>query len=413
LRPRRNGVRPLGAIALALPQAEVFATDTGAAADRGDGLRGEPQSAVFAGGDGLGPYRRLAAASRERLRGDGLLVQLRGRVLTAAHDDLGAWTRSSPLRLRSRWAGRLPDRASSGLVSRRTRISTSMKPVLRQQVPQRLENLGVLDVVSEPLQKAVRALIPQGSQLKDFLSGTWLGHPLHPPLTDVVIGAWTSALFLDVTGGEGVDDAADRLVAAGIFAAVPTAAAGLSDWADLRGGSRRVGSVHAVGNTTALVLHAMSYVARRRGDRGRGITLSALGYGAATVSAWLGGHLSFGKGVGVNQTAFDDAPSEWTSVLAESELEDGRLTAAQANGVRVLLVRRGNRLYALADRCSHRGCALHTGELHDDTVTCACHGSTFRLDGSIVRGPATAPQPSYDVRINDGSVEIRRPQPAA
>jgi nitrite reductase/ring-hydroxylating ferredoxin subunit/uncharacterized membrane protein len=287
-----------------------------------------------------------------------------------------------------------------------------MKPVLREQVAQRLESLGVLDLVSEPLQKAVRTLVPQGSQLKDFLSGTWLGHPFHPPLTDVVIGAWTSALFLDVAGGEGVDDAADRLVAAGILAAVPTAAAGLSDWADLRGGSRRVGSVHAIGNTTALALHALSYVARRRGDRSRGITLSALGYAAATVSAWLGGHLSFGKGVGVNQAAFDDAPSEWTPVLAEAELEDRKLTAARSNGVRVLLVREGNRLYALADRCSHRGCALHEGELHDGTVTCICHGSTFGLDGSIVRGPATAPQPSFDVRINYGTVQVRRRQAA-
>ena len=122
--------------------------------------------------------------------------------------------------------------------------------------------------LAEPLQKAARAIVPQGSQLKDFLSGTWLGHPLHPPLTDVVVGAWTSALLLDLLGGRRSEEAADRLVAAGVLAAVPTAASGLSDWAELRGGSRRVGTVHALGNAAGLALHMLSLRARRRGNRG-------------------------------------------------------------------------------------------------------------------------------------------------
>ena len=288
-----------------------------------------------------------------------------------------------------------------------------MKPVAREMIAERIEQLDLLDSVSAVLQKAVGTAVPQESELKDLLSGTWLGHPLHPPLTDIVIGAWTSALLLDLVGGEGTEDAADRLVAAGILAAVPTAAAGLSDWAELRGGSRRVGSVHAIGNTTALVLHALSWAARRRGDRGRGVALSVLGFGIATFSAWLGGYLSFGKGVGVNQAAFEDGPSEWTPVLDEAKLDDAKLTAAQANGAGILLVRRGARVYALADRCSHRGCSLHEGRLNDDTITCACHGSTFRLDGSLVKGPATSPQPSFEVRTREGSVEVRLPPSAA
>jgi nitrite reductase/ring-hydroxylating ferredoxin subunit/uncharacterized membrane protein len=283
-----------------------------------------------------------------------------------------------------------------------------MRPVARQTIAERIEQLDALDAVSEPLQKAVRAAVPQESELKDLLSGTWLGHPVHPPLTDVVIGAWTSALLLDLLAGEGGEQASDRLVAAGIFAALPTAAAGLSDWAELRGGSRRVGAVHALGNTTALLLHTFSWFARRRGDRGRGITLSALGYGVASFSAWLGGHLSFAKGVGVNQTAFEEAPSEWTPVLDEAELEEGKPTAARANGLGIVLVRKDDRFYALADRCSHRGCSLHKGELNDDeTLTCPCHGSTFRLDGSIVKGPATSPQPAFEIRRNEGRLEIR------
>jgi nitrite reductase/ring-hydroxylating ferredoxin subunit/uncharacterized membrane protein len=287
--------------------------------------------------------------------------------------------------------------------------STGVKPLARETIAERIEELEPLDAVSEPLQKAVRSAVPQESQLKDFLSGTWLGHPLHPPLTDVVIGAWTSALLLDLVGGKDGEEAADRLVAAGILAAVPTASAGLSDWAELRGGNRRVGIVHALGNTTALLLHTLSWFARRRGERARGITLSALGYGVTTFSAWLGGHLSFAKGVGVNQTVFEDVPSEWTSVLDEADVAEGTPTAARANGLAVVLVRRGQQLYALADRCSHRGCSLHEGELNPDaTLTCPCHGSTFRLDGSIVKGPAASPQPAFDVRTTAGKVEIRR-----
>jgi nitrite reductase/ring-hydroxylating ferredoxin subunit len=284
-----------------------------------------------------------------------------------------------------------------------------VKPVARETIAEQIERLEVLDAVSEPLQKAVRAAVPQDSELKDLLSGTWLGHPVHPPLTDVVIGAWTSALLLDLLGGEQGKQSADRLVAAGILAAVPTASAGLSDWAELRGGSRRVGSVHAVGNTTALLLHIFSWFARRRGDRGRGLALSTLGYGIATASAWLGGHLSFARGVGVNQTAFEEAPSEWTAVLDETKLGAERtLTSARAGGLAVVLVRTGTQLYALTDRCSHRGCSLHKGRLNDDdTLTCPCHGSTFRLDGSIVKGPATSPQPAFDVRTSGGAVEIR------
>jgi nitrite reductase/ring-hydroxylating ferredoxin subunit/uncharacterized membrane protein len=282
-----------------------------------------------------------------------------------------------------------------------------VEPVARESLAERIEGFGFLDTVAEPLQQAAKSGIPVGSRLKDALSGTWLGHPLHPPLTDVVVGAWTSALLLDLFGGEGAEAGADGLVGAGVVAAVPTALSGLSDWADVRGGSRRVGTVHALGNTTALVLHVLSWFARRDGDRGRGRLLSGTGFAIASFSAWLGGHLSFSKGIGVNQTAFDSAPEEWTPVLDADQLDDGALTAATAGTTPVLLLRRGEQVHALDDRCSHRGCPLHQGMLEEGTITCRCHGSTFRLDGSIVKGPATAPQPRFDARVSGGKVEIR------
>lgn len=283
-----------------------------------------------------------------------------------------------------------------------------MEPLARELIAERIEEVDALDSLADPLQQAIHTVVPQGSPLKDALSGTWLGHPVHPPLTDVVIGAWTSALILDLVGGDETEKAAERLIGVGILAAIPTAATGASDWADVRGGDRRIGTVHALGNTTALLLHALSWGARRRGHRARGIALSAIGYGVATFAAWLGGHLSFGKGVGVNQTAFESAPTDWTPVLEATELPERELTRAEASGVGVLLVRDGEWIHALGDRCSHRGCSLAQGELLDDAVRCGCHGSTFRLeDGSILKGPATAPQPAYDARESDGTIEIR------
>ena len=97
----------------------------------------------------------------------------------------------------------------------------------------------------------------------------------------------------------------------------------------------------------------------------------------------------------------------WTAVLGEDGLEESKLTGAQADGVAVLLVRKDGRLYGLIDRCSHRGCPLHEGELKDDAVVCPCHGSTFRLDGSILKGPVTSPQPALQVRVESGKVEVR------
>ena len=275
---------------------------------------------------------------------------------------------------------------------------------------ERLSELEAADGVSEWAQKAVRGAVPQESRLKDALSGTWLGHPVHPPLTDVVIGTWTGALLLDLFGDERSDGAARRLLGLGVVAAVPTALTGLSDWAELRGGTRRLGAVHALGNSTALVVNTLSWAARGRGRRGTGVALSLLAFGAASASAWLGGHLAFGKGVGVDQTVFDDGPTDWTQVAEPGELTEDALVRKEVGRVGVLLVRSEGTIHAIADRCNHRGCSLSEGELRDGTIVCPCHGSAFRLDGTVVKGPAAASQPAFEVRAGDGRVEIRQPQ---
>jgi uncharacterized membrane protein len=130
--------------------------------------------------------------------------------------------------------------------------------------------------------------------VKDALQGKWLGHPLHPMLTDIPIGCFTSALVLDLFGGRRARPSADGLIALGIASAVPTAAAGLADWTDLGRRGRRVGIVHAAANATGLVLYAWSLSARLRGHRIRGLMLGVAGASAMTAGGYLGGHLAFG-----------------------------------------------------------------------------------------------------------------------
>jgi nitrite reductase/ring-hydroxylating ferredoxin subunit len=286
-----------------------------------------------------------------------------------------------------------------------------MRPVARE-LAERIEGIEQLDGAGEALKSLVDRYVPPRSDLKDLLSGTWLGHPLHPVLTDVVVGAWTSSFLLDLLPGRRTRKASDRLVDVGILAAVPTALAGLSDWSDVWGGTRRVGLVHAGANVVALGLYLKSSAARKRGRRLRGWWLSATGFGVATVSAYLGGHLSFGKGVGVNQTAFQEGPTDWQPAIADADLPEGQPTPVTVGGAELLLVRRGATIHAISNRCSHRGCSLHEGDFSDETtVVCPCHGSTFSLqDGALLHGPATAPQPAYLARVRDGKVEVRPAQ---
>jgi nitrite reductase/ring-hydroxylating ferredoxin subunit len=276
-------------------------------------------------------------------------------------------------------------------------------------ITDKLENFEPIDKLSSPLQDVVSRAVPDGSRLKDALSGTWLQHPVHPPLTDVVIGSWLSGLAVDVFGGRDGAVASRRLVGLGILAALPTAATGASDWSDLIGKDRRLGSIHAIANTTALAAQSLSWLQRRRGHRGTGIALSLTAVGISSAAAWIGGHLSYGRAVGVNHTAFEDGPEEWTRVLDASELADGELTGGlTAEGFEVLLVKQGERIHAIADRCAHMGCPLHEGELDGHIVRCGCHGSEFTLEGALVHGPATSGQPRFEARIAGDSVEVRK-----
>lgn len=280
---------------------------------------------------------------------------------------------------------------------------------------ERLEAAEALDTVADPLQRSLARALPPG-QWKDLLSGTWLGHPVHPMLIAGPIGTWTSATLLDLLGGRRSRRAAQRLVGIGVLSALPTALTGASDWADTVGPAKRVGLVHAVCNYAALAVFFSSWRARRRGHHFRGVLLSFTGDGLISVSGYLGGHLSYRRGVGVDPNAFVVGPSEWTAAGDESALTAGGGRAVvEVDGAKVLVVRDGadGRLSAISSVCSHRGGPLEEGEIADGCVTCPWHGSQFRLeDGSIVRGPATVPQDRYDVRVVAGKLQLRRAVPS-
>jgi uncharacterized membrane protein len=141
-----------------------------------------------------------------------------------------------------------------------------------------------------------------GSQLR----GEWMGHALHPLLTDVPIGCWVSAGLLDLLGGKGSRRAAQRLVGIGIVAATPTVASGLADWSQLRDPrTRRVGAVHALANGVTAFLYVRSWQSRRRGRHLRGIAYGALGAVALSASGYLGGHLAYARRAGTGQRGMD------------------------------------------------------------------------------------------------------------
>lgn len=271
----------------------------------------------------------------------------------------------------------------------------------------RIEEFEGFDRIAQPLQQWAAKLV-QPRPVRNALSGTNLGHPLHPMLTDVPIGTWLAAGVLDTVGGEAAAPAADLLVGVGIAAAVPTALSGLNDWSDTYGAETRLGFAHAAGNVAALGLFGASLVSRLAGKRSAGRALGYAGLATMTAGGYLGGHLSFVRGVNVNHTAFEERPSDWTDVAGDADIGEGASRKVHAAGATVLLHRRHGQLYALANTCSHLGGPLDEGKVDDGCVTCPWHGSVFRFDdGKIVRGPASTPQPTYETRIADGRIEVR------
>jgi nitrite reductase/ring-hydroxylating ferredoxin subunit/uncharacterized membrane protein len=275
-------------------------------------------------------------------------------------------------------------------------------------IVERIGQITALDAVGNKVSEAVSRVTHQ-PPVSSLVSGTWLGHPLHPALTDLPIGSWTSAFVLDFVGGKASRRAAQALVGLGVLTALPTAAAGIADWADTGGEAKRIGAVHALTNSVGLGLYYLSWKSRRRGHHARGVMWALAGATAATVGATLGGHLVYRLGLGVDVNAPEEGPQEWTTAEQSEEVKgiDGRYLGA--GRTKVLATHDATGWHGIGARCSHRGGPLQQGEFVDGCVVCPWHHSRFRLDdGSIVDGPATAPQPQYEVREQAGTYSVRR-----
>jgi nitrite reductase/ring-hydroxylating ferredoxin subunit/uncharacterized membrane protein len=246
--------------------------------------------------------------------------------------------------------------------------------------------------------------------VKDFLNGTWLGHPVHAALTDLPIGVMTVAIVLDLIGPP---VAADVTVLIGVLTIVATAVTGLADYTDVDGTARTRATVHATVMTTALVLFVISLIIRagNPADRAVPIVILVVGYLVLTLGAEIGGDLVYLIGTHVNRHAWRGAGTKWVRLdLGElTDIPEGGPTKAKAGINTLILVRTGETIQALHEQCAHAGGPLSQGTLVDGCIECPWHGSRYRLaTGYVARGPAMYDQPAYEVRRTEGGWEVRR-----
>ncbi|MEH0970150.1 Rieske 2Fe-2S domain-containing protein [Micromonospora sp. CPCC 205546] len=277
----------------------------------------------------------------------------------------------------------------------------------------KIEQASGLDRVGDRLQRAVQATLrPQ--RVRDLLHGVWLGHPLHPAMVQVPVGAWISTAVLDLMPGQ--RRAATTLCAVGTVSALPAAVAGLNDWAALARDQRRVGLVHAASNSVGLAFYAGSVAARMAGRHNLGRTLGFLGLGAASMGAYIGGHLAYKQGAQVNQSISElhRMSDGWHSIADMSALPERQLITREVDDVSVILYRHGDEVTVMLERCPHQSGPLGEGEVQEidghACVVCPWHGSAFRLNGGeVVHGPSGNDQQVLPTRVVDGVLETRLP----
>lgn len=253
---------------------------------------------------------------------------------------------------------------------------------------------------------------PSAQKIRNFLNGTWLGEPLHVVLTDVPVGAWTVAIIFDaldiVCDRREFARACETSIGLGLLGAAGAAVTGMTDWSDVDPPARRLGLIHGLLNLSGIGLFATSLFLRKKKSRDIGRILSVLGYAVMSYAAHLGGKLVYEHRVGVDRTAGQGFPEQFIAVLPETSLLDDKLTRVMYEGTPILLVRRGDRVFAMAETCSHFSGPLSEGKLEGDTVVCPNHFSRFALeDGRVLDGPAVHPQPCLEIRTRNGQIELR------
>jgi len=252
--------------------------------------------------------------------------------------------------------------------------------------------------------------------VKDFLNGTWLGHPVHAAITDVPIGALTVALVLDVVVILGLAETgvgADVALLIGVLAMVAAAVVGLADYTDTDGTARMRATVHSVLMVVALVVFVISLVIRagNPADRTIAFVLLLVGYLVISLGAAVGGDLVFLIGTHVNRHAWRGAAAKWVAVDLGGlpDIPEGGPTKVKAGINDLVVIRNGDTILALHAQCAHAGGPLAEGSLVKDQIECPWHGSRFHLaNGHVARGPAMYSQPAYELRRTDTGWEARR-----
>ena len=277
--------------------------------------------------------------------------------------------------------------------------------------------VGLWNGIAAVSEAVYRGLGSPGKLLQDFLNGSWLGHSLHPVLTDVVVGGATMVIFLDILriffGVDALEDATSWTLGLTVVAGVGTILTGLTDFKDTAtGDERNVAGMHGLINIIAVIVFFISLLQRLGGAHDAAFWVSLAAYLIISVGAYIGGHVVFKYGYMVNRNAFarGKRAREFTPILAAAELPDATPTKASLGATALVVVRRGDVVYALKETCSHAGGPLSEGQLRGDTIVCPWHASAFRLsDGAVRHGPATTRQVTYRARINDGQVEVQGP----
>jgi len=159
---------------------------------------------------------------------------------------------------------------------------------------------------------------------------TWMGHPAHPMLTDVPIGAWTeAALMLDLLGGPVAANGADTLIGIGVLAAPAHGGHGAVRARNL--GTSTSGAI-AVRTRSATPQHWPSMQPPTSpGRRGTGRSVSAVHRraGVMMAAAFLVGTV-VPPGVSGSTTRRSVPGRDWTPVLADDELGEGEAKLVNA-----------------------------------------------------------------------------------
>ena len=261
-----------------------------------------------------------------------------------------------------------------------------------------------------------RMLGRPGKLFQDFLNGSWLGHSLHPVVVDVVVGGSTVALLLQILTWLGVADLhAALLWVLGLtwLAGLSAIVSGLTDFKDTAAGDERnLVGVHGLTNILATLVLVGAFLELLWGGDAIAGWLVVAGFLLLSVGAFIGGHVVFKYGYMVNRNAFarGKAAKEFTAVLPAADLPEATPTRAMLGSTALVVVRRGELVFALKETCSHAGGFLSAGHLAGDTIVCPLHASAFRLlDGAVRHGPAATRQVAYRARVNGDQVEVQGP----